>query len=713
MILRWIDAEQVFVTEAGYEERGIPKGAGFRWDTAKKRWWTDDVSRAQKLMEYGDSATYERLVRFVKGKQAALDASTATDADITIPVPEGHEYLPFQKAGIAYAASRARTLLADEMGLGKTIQAIGLLNLKPEIKRVLIVAPAVMKLTWKRMLEEWLVRPRKIQVVHGKSRWNPDADITIINYDILTQTEKREKGPDGKLIKQRGRPKAVSFRFPELGQGWDMVIADEVHYAKNDKAKRSRALYRITDKAREVLFLTGTPILNKPVELFPIIDALGFDMKFWTYAKRYCNATQGPFGWDMSGASNLEELQLKLRTSVMIRRLKSQVLTELPSKCRQVIEVEPEGYETELENERKAEAAGKARVNEVRARMAELKKRMKEPGHEELLKAQYEHQVNLLREAQMVAFEEMSRVRKETAVAKTPDSISHIEALLENTDKLVVFAHHKEVVSRVADAFQDICVVVDGSTPLPRREENVKAFQEDKGVRLFIGSTTACGVGITLTASSTVLFLELDWVPANMRQAEDRCHRIGQRDSVLVQYLVVDGSLDARMAQTLVKKERIADRALDSGVDSGLGGKKTVADLREELSIPKRLPDEGRAPAEGNGGSKGGNGHSGAQNEPQGQKNGGPGEPSAEIRKLVHDSLKVLAGVCDYASAQDGQGFSRFDADFGHSLASRDHLTDRMVLHGLKLCKKYRRQLELVWDEQVFKKLIDATKEVR
>ena len=319
--------EHIFFCITRYKEKDIPKGAGFRWNPEKKRWWTGDKEKAIKLIEYAEDQAKEVFENLQKQKEEALAASRATDADITIPRPTGLEYLPFQKAGIAFAIKRKNTLIADQMGLGKTIQAIGCINADPEVSKVLIICPASLKLNWQRELEKWLVnREFSIEIISGsKNDQIQEANIYIINYDILKKH---------RWLKE---------------QNLDILIVDEAHYLKNPKTQRSREIYGYKKnnieplRAKKKLLLTGTPIVNCPIELYPLISYLGFYMEFWTYAHHYCNAHRNDYGWDLSGASNLGELQEKLRTTVMIRRLKEDVLTELPPKIRQVIELPANG----------------------------------------------------------------------------------------------------------------------------------------------------------------------------------------------------------------------------------------------------------------------------------------------------------------------------------------------------------------------------------
>ncbi|MDD5719965.1 MAG: SNF2-related protein, partial [Candidatus Krumholzibacteria bacterium] len=247
-----------------------------------------------------------------------------------LPVPAGLEYLPYQAEGIEFALGRRNTLIADEMGLGKTIQALGVINAL-DIRRVLIVCPASLRINWAREARKWLCRRREICIVNEKNTVLAGAEIVICNYD--------------RVWDYWDRLAAVH---------WDLLIGDEAHYLKNPKSQRAKASLGgmiktalgnkrkrgIAASAARLRLLTGTPILNKPIELYPLLKAL--DRERWGqawlwYATRYCAATRQRVGrdkevWDTSGASNLDELQRILRGTVMIRRRKMDVLKDLPPK---------------------------------------------------------------------------------------------------------------------------------------------------------------------------------------------------------------------------------------------------------------------------------------------------------------------------------------------------------------------------------------------
>lgn len=424
---------------------------------------------------------------------------------------------------------------------GKTIQAIGVINADPAIKRVLVVVPASLKINWSRELAKWLVRPASIAIANGSTL--PNADIVIANYDIIAQL--------------RGQIDA---------RQWDLLIADEAHYLKNAKAQRTRAVLGHRDRhnpaktdagirAGRKILLTGTPIVNRPSELWTLVQTLdphGLGANFFKFMQRYTRAHHNGYGWDFTGASNLDELQTKLRAACMVRRLKADVLTELPAKRRQVLTVPANGASAIVAAERELYERTEMAVAKAKAAMAAA-------GGD---KAAYEDAVRQLRDARQYAFEEMSRLRRQTAVAKIPHVVEHVTECLENEPKVVVFVHHHEVGRALKEAFPNSALVT-GEVSVTARTAEVDRFQHDPACRVFIGSIQAAGVGLTLTAAALVVFAELSWVPGEVSQSEDRLHRIGQRNSVLVQHLVFDDSVDSRMAHMIIEKQAVIDAALD------------------------------------------------------------------------------------------------------------------------------------------------------
>jgi SWI/SNF-related matrix-associated actin-dependent regulator 1 of chromatin subfamily A len=640
----------------GPQDRFGPKAAGFRWNPEKKHWWTDRDDAALALRDCASPIAREELDQIAAKREASLQASRATDAEIDLPAPAGLDYLPFQRAGIAFALDHPNVLFADEMGLGKTIEAIGLVNALPEIESVLVICPASLRINWQREWERWATRPMRVAIATTKDAELPKADVVIVNYDILKK-----------------------LRAPLRSRTWDLLICDEAHYMKSNKAQRTREVLGrnvrakagagwIKDPApipaKRLAFLTGTPILNKPIESWTLLHALAPEVfKNWKwFTRRYCDASFNGYGTDVSGASNLEELQDKARASCMVRRKKSEVLTELPPKRRQVIELPPNGCANVVKAEAKAWAAHEEALRELRARV-ELAKASEDPED-------YAQAVANLRESVSAAFTEIAKLRHETALAKVPFVVEHLRDALEAGGKVVCFAHHRDVIAELAEQLADFApAIITGATPMEARQEQVDHFQANPEARVFLGNLQAAGVGLTLTAASHVVFAELDWVPGNITQAEDRCHRIGQRSSVLVQHLVLQGSLDARMAQVIVEKQDVIDRALDRRTD-GTGA------VPAALEVPA-IPSGERA----------------ATRNASAEQLAKEAEAlSASQLEAIHEALRQVAGMCDGAIQRDGAGFNKLDTQIGTELACQATLTPKQAALGRKIVKKYRRQ---------------------
>jgi len=250
-----------------------------------------------------------------------------------------------------------------------------------------------------------------------------------------------------------------------------------------------------------------------------------------------------------------------------------------------------------------------------------------------------------------IAFDKYSKVRHEDSLNKVPKAIEWIiEQLEENESKLVIFAHHKDVISALQNGLSAYGVVtIDGDTPQKDRLGIVDDFQTDPDIQIIICSIKAAGVGLTLTAASWMVFVELDWTPGTMNQAEDRCHRIGQKENLLIHHLIVDGTLDAKMARMLVEKQELADMALDDEATYTNEGK-PIAKKRNPIDTGKMW--------------------------------------AAQLR------LKYLADRCDGAYQQDNMGFNKLDTNIGKSLSRIVTFSEKQLALAEKMLVKYRKQLE-------------------
>ena len=433
------------------------------------------------------------------------------------------ELFPFQKEGVAFIDSRdGKALLAHEMGLGKTAMVLAYLQLHLELRPAIIVAPASLKLNWEKEARIWLpntIENADIQILSGspnKTSGNPlHGNIIIINYDILQKWEKRLK----------------DYKFK-------IIILDESHYIKNSKAQRSKAVIKLCKTVKHVIALSGTPIINRPIEFYTTIKIIepGLFPSRWKFAHEFCGAKYNGFGWDFNGATKTTKLHKLLTSTIMIRKKKEDVLKDLPPKIRSVVPLEINNYK------------------EYKYAESDVISWIKENEGKE--KAEKAKQAEVL-----VAFEKL----KQLAInGKIKQCIDWIENFLESDQKLIIFATHKKTIKLLMSHFGKIAVKLDGSTPADQRQIIVDQFQNDEKTRLFVGNIQAAGIGITLTSASNVCFLELPWSPGDVEQASDRCHRIGQEaSSVNIYFLIAANTIEEDIAEIISEKQKVLTAILD------------------------------------------------------------------------------------------------------------------------------------------------------
>lgn len=419
---------------------------------------------------------------------------------------------PFQREGVRWIeAHEGRALLADEPGLGKTVQALVWLRLRLELRPAVVVCPAAVKLQWAREARRWLHQP-DVTLLSGE-RPDPTAlsrDISVISYDVLDAWVDT-------IIKHHP----------------SVLVLDEVHLAANESAKRTRAALKLGRRCRHVIGLSGTPILNRPIEAYTVIKLIapGLFANKLEYGLRYCAGKRSFWhrGYDYSGASHLDELAVKL-ADVMLRRRKDDVLPELPAKVRTVVPLEMrDGAEYAL-----AEA-------DFRRRAKKLK-----PG---------------------AALAQVGLLRRLAAAGKMQQALAWVDDYLATGERLVLFCVHRATLRAVEEHLGRSCVVVHGGMSDRERDERVQSFQRG-GAQVFAGIIDSqgrpAGIGINLTAARATAFLELQWSPGVLDQAEDRVHRIGQeRDSVAAYYLIAAGTIEERIVALIDKKRRVLDQVVD------------------------------------------------------------------------------------------------------------------------------------------------------
>lgn len=410
---------------------------------------------------------------------------------------------PYQVAGVEYICRKRRVLLADEMGVGKTCQAIAaLFQLK---LNYLVICPASLRDNWMREIKMWT--GVDAQKYRPKQTLNPKVPI-IATYGQCSHAPNVDK---------------------LLTHGFTAMVCDEAHYLKNASAGRTRLVLNkktFLAKARDAaIFLTGTPIENRPIEIYMVAHALGaIPESLSEFGNRYANPKLNYWSRriEYEGVKNADELAKRLRSQCMVRRTKAQVLPFLPPKIKREITLD---------------------VNPKNLIRQELK--YYDKGH--------------LSQAEI---EDLRNIRAQLAIIKAPHVIEYIRDVLEEVDKVVVFAWHRTLLTELLIAFAAEATIITGSTPQNVRQGRVDHFQTHPGCRVMLGALTAAGVGFNITASSHVIIAEASWKPGENEQAIDRCHRIGQRHSVLADFLCFPDSADQRVLKACKEKQNFIDAVL-------------------------------------------------------------------------------------------------------------------------------------------------------
>lgn len=594
----------------------------------------------------------------------------------------GQNLYPYQREGAIKLASRRRHLLADEMGLGKTRQAIYACY---DHAPVMVISPSLVKGVWRKEFNA--LRPDfDVNIINGKGgfRWPRRGEVVVMNYDILpepplgpclvpgcksrrryrrvTCTTHRDKSP-------WQNPDKCLFCGLDVHEGLDclelhlgenappglIVIPDEAHMLKGLRSKRTRAFRSISNAARMrngfVWLLTGTPLLNRPSELWEVLAAADIASEaFGTYddyAKMY-GGKKGHFGGYVfpkpkNGKLTVEppDEAVEQLSQVMLRRMRRDVLPDLPDKSYDDIEVDlSPGLEEECD-----EFIEQARVA------------LSDPAFME-----------------KVPFTQTSRLRKALAVAKMPYVEQFVEEYEEADEPLIVFSAHRDPI----DIFKhrEGWAVITGDVSSRDRFNIAEAFQAGK-LRGIAGTIDAAGVGITLTRACHALFVDVEWTPALNQQAEDRLLRIGQKRPVQIHRLVGAHRLERRVAELCSIKTNmitgLIDRAaarprvtLDTSV-SALDGIEVVDGKQIERVVGiKNAKVEGRR------------------------------GPKTTIEQWAANALKMLVGQdADRARRRNDVGFNRDDNDVGHSLHAQLEmgLNDMQWKFAVNMCRKYWRQV--------------------
>jgi SWI/SNF-related matrix-associated actin-dependent regulator 1 of chromatin subfamily A len=470
-------------------DNGLKAPQGFTFELSYSSgisnfFWTSNEFAAYLFYKrYGKTASEEVRNEFLprlKHEKYLYSLSYSTESDIELRVPDGMAYRPYQKAGIEYCLRTDNTLIADQQRLGKTIIALGLINNLKNVNKVLVVCPKTAKPIWLEESKLWLIDKRKTQVLSAGDTIDPDAELIITNYDNLhIQT------------------KLTRMEF-------DVVIGDEVHLASRERARRTKFFQAIN--GRKKLGLSGTPLLNNPIDLLTVlqwIDPLWRD--FYIFREKF--ATK-------SGITlTLDEAQELARSTCMLRRIQAQVFANEATERRIVPLTPPEEVKDLIDKK--------------------------------------------------LDFSEYATTSRKLGISKVPLALDYLDAYTSEGEKIVAFCWHREVIRRLQASLGNKAVAIFGESNDEERTQAVERFRNDPTCSVMLGSISAAGMALNLSVSNHIVFVEQDWSNGMMEQAEERCSDKEQKQQVTIEYLTYPNTLDFKKLQKICFKDDRADKAID------------------------------------------------------------------------------------------------------------------------------------------------------
>lgn len=521
-----IDRGNEYVLEFSYRKNiveAIKQLPGRRFNYREKT-WSVPKGHQRELQAFAQKHGFS----FQGYKPPEQEIPVNAMPDLTVDLDLKRELFPFQKTGVAYCLDKKRLIVGDQPGLGKTTQAFATI-IAAQAFPCLIICPSSLKINWQREIEQFTNHKAIILNDSVKSNFNIFyeaglAQFFIVNYESLAKYFVEKIDDPG--YKKPLRINHIHFK-KQACDFFKAVIIDESHRVKSLKTKQTKFTKGICIGKEYVLALTGTPVINKPKDLIAQLGIIDRFREFGGYSEfvqRYCD---GP-----KEASNLKELNSRLRNLCFYRRDKADVLKDLPPKTRKIILCDI--------NTRK----------EYSDALADLENYLREYRN-----ASDDQIRRSMRGEVMVKIGVLKNI---SARGKMKEVVEFVDDLIEQGEKVVLFGHLKEVLGKIKDHYKD-CVSITGDDDTNARQQAVDRFQNDPKCKLIVCSIQAAGVGITLTSSTNVAFIELGWHPAIMDQCEDRCHRIGQKDNVTCTYFLGKNTIDEWVYKIIDEKRSMSN----------------------------------------------------------------------------------------------------------------------------------------------------------
>ena len=508
---KWVDLDPYFAKKIADEKlyAKIPKEV-----------WVEKLL-AEKEKSYhvwGKVLSGETIHDFWLPKGALLKTHKTEKVEIDYSKYDHRPPLTHQKLAIEKLAGSKRFILADDMGLGKTTSTI-IAALETSAKKILIICPASLKINWQREIENYT--DRSVYIAEGK-HFSTEHDFVIVNYDILKNFYDLKDKENSLITKSN----------------FELIIIDEAHFIQNGQAQRTKLVNSFVKSVDKLWLLTGTPMTSRPMNYYNLLFLIESPVaqNWLAYAIRYCQGYQFKAGnrkiWNVSGASNLEELRDRTSRQVL-RRLKTEVL-DLPDKI-----------------------------------ISPIYLRLKSKLYEGLMGEYYDWYKNKKEESSSltVQFSKLMKVRQVIAEEKINDTIELAQNIIDQDKKVIIFTNFTDTLQKIHSHFGKQSVYLDGSCTKPQRQYAVDQFQENDNIKVFVGNLRAAGVGITLTAGEAVIMNDLSFVPSDHDQAQDRAYRYGQKNSVSVYYPIFENTIEGVIYDMLSKKKNIIDTVMGDNIE--------------------------------------------------------------------------------------------------------------------------------------------------
>jgi SNF2 family DNA or RNA helicase len=477
------------------------------------------VEKEKSYHVWGKVFSGETLHDFWLPKGAVIKSHRIEKVEIDYSKYSHRPPLSHQKEAIENLAGSKRFILADDMGLGKTTSTI-IAALETGAKKILIVCPATLKVNWLREIQNYT--DRSVFIAEGKL-YSTEHDFVIVNYDILKNFHD-VKDKESLIIQSN----------------FDLIILDEAHYVQNAQAQRTKLVNNICKKVDRLWLLTGTPMTSRPMNYFNLLQLIESPVaqNWMAFAIRYCQGYQFKAGnrkvWNVTGASNLEELRDRTSRQVL-RRLKTEVL-DLPDKI-----------------------------------ITPVYLRLRSKLYEGLMGDYYDWYDNKKEESGSltVQFSKLIKVRQVIAEEKINETIELAENIINQDKKVIIFTNFTDSLNKIHEHFGKQSVYLDGSCSKTQRQYAVDQFQDNEKIKVFVGNLKAAGVGITLTAAEAVIINDLSFVPGDLSQAEDRAYRYGQKNSVSVYYPIFENTIEGIIYDMVNNKKKNIETVMGDNLNSG------------------------------------------------------------------------------------------------------------------------------------------------